>query len=348
MSYGNHGWKPYVPVAQRRKNAEREITRQAKNGAAMQPVRISGTAIARSFWGKGWCTHLEAFSDFENRLPRGRSYVRNGAVCHLHIGAGRIEAQVIGTSRYTVTTQIAALEPAAWSALKHRCAGGIGSLLELLQGTLSEQVMRVVTDRNSGLFPKPGEMSFTCSCPDWADMCKHVAATLYGVGNRLDQQPELLFRLRGVDPAELIEAGLSVPSTRATATTPDRLADDQLAAIFGVDFDDGAATPAPPASRPGRSAKAQPKARDTGAASKKPAKKTAKEPVRNFRATGTSVKALRRKLGLSPIEFAAALSVSPASVQRWESAGSAAIKLQARCLAAVTELYRKSSTTRGT
>jgi len=335
MSY--RGWKPYVLVAQRRKNAEREIARQAKGGAALQPVRIAGTAIARSFWGKGWCTHLETFSDYENRLPRGRSYVRNGAVCHLQIDTGRIEAQVMGTSRYTVSARIAALEPAAWNALKHRCAGGIGSLLELLQGTLSEQVMRVVTDRSSGLFPKPGEMSFSCSCPDWAGMCKHVAATLYGVGNRLDQQPELLFRLRGVDPADLIEAGLSLPSTRATAPAQERLADDQLAAIFGVDFDEGATATAPPMVKP--------KERGAGAAPQKTANKAA---VKNFRATGTSIKALRRKLGLSATEFAAALSVSPASVQRWESAGSAAIKLQARCLAAVTELYRASGRNPGT
>jgi len=336
MSYGYGSWKPYVPVAKRRAQAEREIKKQTKRGTSLQPVRIDGRRIAGSFWGKGWCHHLESFSDYENRLPRGRSYVRNGAVYHLEIAAGRVDARVIGSSIYTVSADIAPLKRATWKALKQRCAGGIGSLLELLQGQLSEQVMRVVTDHDQGLFPQPGEMKFSCSCPDWAGMCKHVAATLYGVGNRLDRQPDLLFLLRGVDPAELIEAGMSTPRARA-APGGDGLAEDQLGALFGIDLDPGIETaPALPAAskRPRKTASRQ---------KTKVADPAAKRRTAGFRATGKSVRALRKKLGLSAAEFAARLSVSPASVQRWESAGAAQLKLHARCLTALSRLHRKAS-----
>jgi DNA-binding transcriptional regulator YiaG len=323
-------WKPYVPVAQRRAQAERE-TRKLNKAGSTQPVRIQGRAIASSFWGKGWCTQLEAFSDFENRLPRGRSYVRNGSVCHLEVKAGRIEARVMGSSLYQVTVDIHALKPAAWSAVKQKCAGEIGSLLELLQGRLSGPVMKVVADRDAGLFPKAGEMRFDCSCPDGAYMCKHVAATLYGVGHRLDQQPQLLFLLRGVDAAELIDAGFSAPKPSA-GPVKGRLAEAQLGAIFGVELDEG-----------GEGGAVQVVAAAARApASKTPARKTA--PARaaaaaGFRATARTIAGLRRKLGFSVAEFAEALSVSPASVLRWEAAGGP-LKLQARCLAALEKLQR--------
>jgi uncharacterized Zn finger protein len=326
MSYRYGPWKPYVSQAQRRAKAEQKISRMAKSGDGPQPVGIDGSAIARSFWGKGWCRHLETFSDYSNRLPRGRSYVRSGAVCHLEIAPGRVEARVIGTRMYTVHADIAALKPAAWKALKQHCAGGIGSMIELLQGRLSEQVMRTVTDREHGLFPRPGEMKFTCSCPDWAGMCKHVAATLYGVGNRLDLQPELLFRLRGVDPAELIEAGFTTPQTQA-APADGGLADEQLGAIFGIELDSAPAT----ANRARKTAPAAPKAG------------TRKAAPRPFRATAKTIAALRRKLRLSVPEFAERLSVSPASVLRWEAAGSTPLKLQARCLAALSTLQRQAA-----
>ncbi|MDD4391852.1 MAG: SWIM zinc finger family protein [Desulfobacterales bacterium] len=197
-------WGRYVPVAERRAKARNQMKKLCKKGKHIQPVEIEGRTIARSFWGKGWCDHLESFSDYANRLPRGRTYVRNGSVCHLEIGPGCIEAIVSGSSLYNVSISIQKLKPAIWESIQKQCAGQIGSMLELLQGKLSDQVMGVVTDRKTGLFPQPGEIQFDCSCPDWAVMCKHVAAVLYGVGSRLDSQPELLFLLRGVDAQELI------------------------------------------------------------------------------------------------------------------------------------------------
>jgi uncharacterized Zn finger protein len=195
-------WAPYVPVARRRINSLREMEKLRQRGKDIQPIRIEGRTIARSFWGKGWCDHLESFSDFENRLPRGRTYVRNGSVCHLDIQPGRIEAVVSGSTLYNIRIDIKKLKPATWKSVKRECSGRIGSILELLKGRLSDHVMAVVTDRKQGLFPQPSEIELNCDCPDWAVMCKHVAAALYGVGSRLDDRPELLFMLRDVDADE--------------------------------------------------------------------------------------------------------------------------------------------------
>ncbi|MBU0719605.1 MAG: SWIM zinc finger family protein [Planctomycetes bacterium] len=236
-------WSPYVPVARRRANALRKMEKLRKKGKDIQPVKIEGRTIARSFWGRGWCDHLESFSDYENRLPRGRTYVRNGSVCHLSIQPGRIEAIVSGSELYNTSIRIKRLKPAIWKSVKERCAGQIGSMLELLQGRLSDQVMTVVTDRARGLFPQPSEIELACSCPDWAVMCKHVAAALYGVGSRLDNQPELLFLLRDVDAQELISTEMAMPGPVATG---DSLDDDQLGDIFGIDLDvAGTEQPAP-------------------------------------------------------------------------------------------------------
>src|SRR5215470_2764753 len=238
-------WRRYVPVAERRAKARREMDKLRKKGQDIQPVTLDGRTIARSFWGKGWCDHLESFSDYANRLPRGRTYVRNGSVCYLDIRPGRIEAVVSGSELYQVVIRIKELKAATWTSIKDQCAGHIGSMLELLQGKLSDQVMAIVTNRQHGLFPLPGEMALDCSCPDWADLCKHVAAVLYGVGSRLDSRPELLFLLRDVDAQELIAAEMALPDA---AVTGDALAEDQLGAIFGIDLDtESDVSPAPPA-----------------------------------------------------------------------------------------------------
>jgi uncharacterized Zn finger protein len=235
-------WRPYVPVAQRRARAAREMAKLAKKGAAIQPVHIEGRQIARTFWGQAWCAHLEKFSDFANRLPRGRTYVRNGSVCHLGIKAGVVEAKVSGSEIYDVRVKISALPGPKWAGLKRRCAGQVGSLLELLQGRLSDHVMAAVTDTKTGLFPGPREMTFKCSCPDWADMCKHVAAVLYGVGARLDEKPELLFLLRGVDHAELVseEAARKIAARKPKAGRR-TLEEGRLGEVFGIDVAPAAA-----------------------------------------------------------------------------------------------------------
>jgi uncharacterized Zn finger protein len=173
-------------------------------------------------------------------LPRGRTYVRNGSVCHLAVAKGGIEAKVSGSELYDVKVSIKTLKAEKWAAIKGRCSGQIGSLLELLQGKLSDHVMEVVTDRKEGLFPLPGEISFHCSCPDSARMCKHIAAVLYGIGARLDSKPELLFTLRGVDHEELIAADAEKAVAAATSRGKSkRLAADAIGDVFGIEIDVG-------------------------------------------------------------------------------------------------------------
>ena len=238
--YGYGNWRPYVPVAKRKAKAAREMERLRKKGADIQPVRLTGRKIAGTFWGEAWCEHLESFSDYENRLPRGRTYVRNGSVCHLAIAKGKIEAKVSGSSMYTVKIDIGTLPPAKWKSLKARCAGQVGSLLELLQGKLSDRVMTIVTDRDEGLFPSPKEIKLSCSCPDWATMCKHVAAVLYGVGARLDTKPELLFVLRGVDHQELISQDAAKEVVSKGSRTKGRTLDAaSVGDVFGIDLAPG-------------------------------------------------------------------------------------------------------------
>lgn len=275
------GWRPYVPVHKRRANAQRKMQQLARQGRLITPVEISGRTIVHTFWGKAWCDHLEKFSDYANRLPRGRTYVRNGSVCHLEIQPGRIEAIVSGSELYEIAITIKPLSATKWKQLRKACSGEVGSMLELLQGKLSNHVMEVVTHREHGLFPSPSEIEMECSCPDWADMCKHLAAVLYGVGARLDEQPELLFKLRGVDHRELIAAAdLKLPATPSSSGRR-RLANDQLSGIFGVELGTGTgAESAPPGAAGGKRAPAKrsaPVASRTGTAKRASAKRS--EPV---------------------------------------------------------------------
>ena len=320
-------WYPrYVPVGARRARALQEMRALRARGVKAQPVEIKGRAIVRSFWGRRWCEHLESFSDYANRLPRGRSYVRNGSVCHLAVESGGVEAMVAGGSLYHVAVRIRRLKKPTWKAIRSACAGQIGSGLELLQGRLSDHVMDVVTHREAGLFPQPGEIKLACDCPDWATMCKHAAAVLYGVGSRLDDSPELLFRLRGVDETELIADGLTPPRETATADT---LAGEDLGSIFGIDLgsEDGAPRARPPRpaarkrSKTARTRKA-PRRRSSPAAapSAPPAAGQAGGASPRLRLAGAQIAGLRERCGFSVAEFAELLQVSGATVRRWEAA----------------------------
>ena len=189
-------WVPYVPVAERRRKAAGAIARLTKKGQTMSPVVVQGRTIATTAWGKAWCANMESYSDYANRLPRGRTYVRNGSVIDLQITPGTAAAQVSGSTIYRTTITVQPVPKAKWQQICADCAGGIDSLVELLQGRLSKSVMDRLCRQGSGLFPMPRDIHFDCSCPDGAFMCKHVAAVLYGVGVRFDSQPELLFPLR--------------------------------------------------------------------------------------------------------------------------------------------------------
>src|SRR5437660_1949149 len=265
---GFYGWRPYVSVAQRRRKAAGEMAKLKKKGHPVSPVVVEGRTIVTTFWGKAWCDNLERYSDFENRLPRGRTYVRNGSVIDLQIAPGEIKALVSGSEIYKVKVKVAPVAKARWESICKDCAEAIDSLIELLQGRFSKGVMERVCQQKTGLFPSPDEIQLSCSCPDWADMCKHVAAVLYGIGARLDQQPDLLFRLHDVDEKELIaRAGKALPLAKQAPAATKVLAGEDLSALFGLDMAQGtqadgglsdtpAAAPKRPKARAGRKAAA--------------------------------------------------------------------------------------------
>lgn len=243
-------WKPYVSAVERRRKAELEIAKSRKKGAQMEPVVIRGRAIAATFWGKAWCDNIEHYSDFSNRLPRGRTYVRNRSVLDLRITPGNVAARVMGSDLYTVEVRVAAVPRTRWNAVCKECAGAIDSLVELLQGRFSKSVMERVCQPGTGLFPSPKEITFTCTCPDWASMCKHVAAVLYGIGARLDEKPELLFALRKVNEKDLIaEAGKDLPLAGKGRKTGKVLESADLANIFGIEMADATEPPVEKAAR---------------------------------------------------------------------------------------------------
>jgi uncharacterized Zn finger protein len=281
--YYSYAFRPYVSVAARRARAARELAKLRKNGRAMSPIAIEGRKIASTFWGKAWCDNLERYSDYANRLPRGRTYVRNGSVVDLQVGPGRVTALVSGSAMYDVQVTVRPVPRARWIAISRDCSGAIDSLVELLQGRLSKGVMTRLCEEKGGMFPSPADIRFTCSCPDWASMCKHVAAVLYGVGARLDRQPDLLFTLRKVDQQELIAtagSGLSRKGRRPAGGKV--LASDDLSQMFGIEV-----APPTPTKRPAASIVPRtPQAAATAAASSKrtgatrPAKSTKTAPGR--------------------------------------------------------------------
>lgn len=233
------GWRPYVSVARRQANAAKYAANLAKKaGRKLAPVEIAGRKIAVSFWGNAWCENLERYSDFANRLPRGRTYIRNGSVIDLQIGSGSVKSIVSGSEIYRIEIRIQTLPAPTWKKIKQDCSQSVASLMDLLQGRFDEGVMQRLTQRDSGLFPQPREIEMDCSCPDWAGMCKHVAATLYGIGSRLDSEPEMLFTLRDVDHLELVsQAVASENLDRALSTgTGESLGDSDLGEIFGIDI----------------------------------------------------------------------------------------------------------------
>lgn len=309
MSYGH--WKPYVPVAERRAKGILKVQQMAeKQGITPQPVTIQGRKITKTFWGTAWCDHLESYADLANRLDRGRTYVRNGSVCHLDILEGNINAMVSGSEPYSVRINITKLSVTKWRTLKKKCTGKINSLLSLLQGKLPENILETVTDKQYGLFPAPDEIKLRCDCPDGAYMCKHLAAVLYGIGARLDTQPELLFTLRGIDHNELISSDIDLDSNekREAKSSRRRIADTDLSDVFGVEMADSPL----PARRPSKAKKPIKKK----AAAKKTAKKKA---AKLFDPTGLNVAKLRKKFSMTHIEFALLLGVSTQTIHNWET-----------------------------
>lgn len=265
----------YVPVAERRAKAEKKIKQIRKKHPDIRPVVIEGRCLARTWWGRAWNRNLEAYADYHNRIGRGRSYVRHMAVIDLQINPGHVAAQVVGSRSkpYLVDIKIKPLPAKVWEAIIKDCAGELQSMQELLAGRFPKSVGERFTSRKNGLFPSPAEIAFDCSCPDWAYMCKHVAAVLYGIGARLDESPELFFTLRNADVEELVAS--TVRGTRdhlldrAEQSRAETMDNAELSEMFGIDMEE--APPAKPAA-PQREPQKKPQ-KKSGKASKKPVKK---------------------------------------------------------------------------
>jgi len=233
--WGYYSYKP------RKKQPNPAIQREKlrKKNPDIQPVIIDGK-LAKTWWGQAWNRNLESYADYSNRIGRGRSYVRNGSVLDLTITPGEVKSLVQGTRAkpYEITVSIDSLPKAQWEEIVKKCSHKIGSLEELVSGKFPQEFIELFTSRGEGLFPSPKEIRFRCSCPDWASMCKHVAATLYGIGARFDNDPTLFFLLRNIEFAELLKKSVDEKMKsmlkNAGKTTERVMKDADTLKLFGV------------------------------------------------------------------------------------------------------------------
>ena len=233
----------YVSVAEKKAKAAKKLKQLQKKRSDIQPIVIEGNTLAKTWWGKAWNSNLTKYADYSNRVGRGRSYLRHGAVLDLKIESGTVKALVQGSrsTPYRVDISIQKISKANWNNIKEACQGKIDSLQELLQGKFPKALAETFTTKEHGLFPSPKEITFDCSCPDWATMCKHVAAALFGIGSRLDDDPMLFFKLRGIDGNELVAQAVKDNTNqlleKAKKKTKRVLDDINISDVFGIDMD---------------------------------------------------------------------------------------------------------------
>ena len=284
-SYGWGGFAPQMTVGELEARAEQVAARIAKKEKReLKGVKLAGRTIAKTFWGKAWCDNIETYRDYAYRLERGRKYVRSGAVIDLVITKGHVQALVVGSERtpYRVSIDIRTMAKAKWDGLVRRMTGKISSLMALAAGKLPKELLEDFCNVETGLFPKSGEITLSCDCPDGAVCCKHVAAVLYGIGARLDAEPELFFTLRGVDPQSIISSEAVVDTLTADASS--ELASSDLGDVFGISLD-------------------------------------AEVPERPIEDTPTFFRETRKRLGLTQTEFAKRLGTNQATISAIERGG---------------------------
>lgn len=237
---GYYGYPKYESAADKKAKAKKSLEKLKKKNPDMEPVIIEGRTLAKSWWGKAWNLNLESYADFSNRIARGKTYVRSNAVLDLKIYKGRVAAKVQGSRAkpYDVEVIIDTLSSEKWAQVTALCNHRIDSLEQLIEGKFPEEFEVMFTDRKYGMFPSPKEIHFDCSCPDWASMCKHVAAVLYGVGARLDADPMLFFEFRALDSHELVrksmEQKLDSMMKNAGKKSKRAIADKDISGIFGL------------------------------------------------------------------------------------------------------------------
>ena len=228
-------------VSELRRRAEVSVSSARRKGQIMEPAipQTRSGPVCQSWWGQAWCQNLERYADYSTRLERGRRYIRSGTVLDLKIRKGRIEARVQGSRRapYKVEIRISPLSEEKCQMILEKCGRRIRTMEDLIYGRFPEELKELFTQED-GLFPRPTEISFMCSCPDWALMCKHVAAAMYGVGLRLDENPFYFFELRGVEVDRFIDVALDNKVERmldnASVMTSRIMETDDLMDLFGV------------------------------------------------------------------------------------------------------------------
>ena len=242
MGYYSY-FPPSLTMLEKREKAAKMLAQLRKKDPNIQPVIINGTMLAKTWWGKSWNKNLERYADYSNRIGKGRSYVRNGAVLDLKIQPGEVKSLVQGSGSkpYNVTIEIKPIKKYNWVKIKESCQGRLDSLPELIEGNFPKALSDIFMARGEGLFPSMDEIKLSCSCPDWADMCKHVAATLYGIGARLDENPMLFFTLRNADVNELISQAVDDQTQKLLKIAENKSArvldDMDLEDIFGIELD---------------------------------------------------------------------------------------------------------------
>lgn len=237
-------WPSREEAAEARERLTREIARRRAGGEILTALTAPKSGhLCAHFWGRAWCRHLQEMTAYEGRLAPGRTCLRQGRVFDLTIHPGEVRAVVADQTLHTTRLHIRPLEAETWNRLQQAAAASAPSLLDLLAGRLGEDLLHLLCDPDSGLFPRANEIRFDCDCTDDAEPCKHAAAVFYGVGLHLDVHPAALFLLRGADPARLLaEAAREAGASLSTAAAD--LASEDLGALFGIDLDDrhGSAT----------------------------------------------------------------------------------------------------------
>ena len=237
--YWEDGCYSQPTTSELKRKSEASRVSAEKKGKRLEPVVIRGRNIAKSWWGRAWCDNLERYADYESRLDRGKRYVKTGAVIDLSITKGRIQAKVQGSRKtpYKVEIRISPLSEERCQEILQKCGKRVETLEKLLAGDFPEELKELFTQRG-GLFPSAREISFSCSCPDWALMCKHVAAVLYGIGARLDENPSLFFELRGIEMGRFIDVAIASRVERMlknAGQTSGRTIDERdIRGLFGI------------------------------------------------------------------------------------------------------------------
>lgn len=301
MAYWGWGYAPYVSVGQKKAKAAKKREQLMKKNPGLKPVLLAGHALARTWWGKSWNENLERYADYSNRIGRGRSYVRHGAVLDLQIEPGAVKALVQGSQSkpYSIAIEITHLHKNTWNEIKLACEGKLESMQELLMGEFPKSLGEIFMQKEAGLFPSPKEIRFSCSCPDWADMCKHVAASLYGIGTRLDTEPSLFFKLRKVDVGDIVSQAVEDKTQKllqkAEKKSKKVLEDSRLSEIFGIEMEEESA-PKPSIKKP----KAKARGKKAGS---KPSRGGAEKTNARGKKAGSKPKVIgksRKKSGSTP------------------------------------------------